>query len=86
MVIWQCNPIFAAWQLDLKNAHCLNISDVAYANAAVNIATEAIILVLPLPMLHTLRIAGKKKVALYALIGGGLLYVMLKITPLISFI
>lgn len=75
MVIWQCVPIHAIWDLHRSNARCLSVSGVAYASAAVNIATEVAILVLPLPLLQKLRISKSKKAALYAIFGAGTLYV-----------
>lgn len=75
MTIWQCVPIHAIWDLQRSNARCLSISGVAYANAAVNIATEVAILVLPLPLLQKLRVSKSKKAALYAIFGAGILYV-----------
>ena len=73
MVIWQCNPMDAIWDLQRKNAQCLSLSGVAYANAAVNIATEVVILILPLPLLLKLRVSMSSKVALFALFGCGIL-------------
>lgn len=74
MDIWQCNPIHTSWTLDFKEAYCLSLTNVAYANAAINIATEVAILVLPLPMLHTLPIQStSRKIGLYSLIGAGIL-------------
>lgn len=73
MVIWQCVPIDATWNLQRENAQCLSISGIAYANAAVNLATEVAILVLPLPLLQRLRVSISKKIALYALFGAGVL-------------
>lgn len=75
MVIWQCVPIDAIWNFQRENAQCLSISGVAYANAAVNLATEVAILVLPLPLLQRLRVSISKKIALYALFGAGVLLV-----------
>lgn len=75
MAIWQCVPIHAIWDLQRSNARCLSLSGVAYANAAVNIATEVAILVLPLPLLQRLRVSKSKKAALYAIFGAGILYV-----------
>lgn len=73
IVIWQCVPIQAIWDLKRRDARCLSISGAAYANAAVNIATEIAILILPLPLLRHLRASRSKKVALYALFGCGIL-------------
>lgn len=77
MVIWQCVPINAIWDLNRNNARCLSVPGVAYANAAVNIATEIAILVLPIPLLRRLRVSTSKKIALYALFGAGILCVPL---------
>jgi hypothetical protein len=73
MAIWQCNPIHAVWDFDIKNAHCLSISNIAYANAAINIATEIMIFILPLPVLRTLHVPKKKKMALYSIFGIGVM-------------
>lgn len=73
MVIWQCVPIDAIWDLNRNNARCLSVPNVAYANAAINIATEVAILVLPIPLLRRLRVSISKKIALYALFSAGVL-------------
>lgn len=73
MVIWQCNPMDAIWDLQRKNAYCLSLSGVAYANAAVNMATEVVVLILPIPLLLKLRVSMPSKVALFALFGCGIL-------------
>lgn len=73
MVIWQCVPIDAIWNLRRNQARCLSLPAVAYASAAVNIATEVAILVLPLPLLQRLRVSVSTKIAMYALFGVGVL-------------
>lgn len=73
MVIFQCNPVSATWNLYRKDAFCLGVSAVAYANAAVNIGTEVAILVLPLPLLSKLRVSWRTKLGLYMLFGCGIL-------------
>ncbi|KAJ5201805.1 uncharacterized protein N7498_006468 [Penicillium cinerascens] len=75
MIIWQCVPIHAIWDLHRSDARCLSVSGVAYANAAVNIATEVAILILPLPLLQRLRVSKSTKGALFAIFGTGSLYV-----------
>ncbi|THC98795.1 hypothetical protein EYZ11_001703 [Aspergillus tanneri] len=75
MAVWQCNPIHAAWDYDIKDAHCLNIPNIAYANAAVNIATEIMIFILPLPVLRTLHTPRKKKMALCSIFGIGVIVI-----------
>ena len=73
MIIWQCNPMDAIWNLQRKNASCLSLAGVAYANAGVNIATEVVALILPVPLLLKLRVSMSSKVALFALFGCGIL-------------
>ena len=73
MVIWQCNPMDAIWNLQRKNASCLSLAGVAYANAGVNIATEVVVLILPVPLLLKLRVSMSSKLALFALFGCGIL-------------
>ena len=72
MVIFQCNPVSATWNLHRKDAFCPGVSAVAYANAAVNILTEVAILVLPLLLLSKLRVSWQTKLGLYMLFGCGI--------------
>ncbi|KAE8149708.1 hypothetical protein BDV25DRAFT_140556 [Aspergillus avenaceus] len=74
MAIWQCNPISAAWDYNVDGAPCLKISAVAYANATVNITTEVLILILPLPVLRTLHVSKRKKIALFSVFSVGVMY------------
>lgn len=73
MAIWQCRPIRAIWDQNINNPHCLSISNIAYANAAVNIATEIMIFVLPLLALRKLHVPRKKKIALFCIFGVGVM-------------
>lgn len=73
MAIWQCVPIHAIWNLKREDARCLSVAGVAYASAGVNIATELAVLILPLPLLRTLRASIAQKIGLYALFGCGIL-------------
>ncbi|KAJ6036172.1 hypothetical protein N7540_000451 [Penicillium herquei] len=75
MAIWQCVPINSIWTFNRGDARCLSISGVAYASAAVNIATEVIILILPVPLLRTLRTSTTQKIALYMLFGCGIIVI-----------
>jgi hypothetical protein len=75
MDIWQCVPIHAIWDLKREDARCLSIAGVAYASAGVNIATELAVLILPLPLLRTLRASIAQKIGLYALFGCGILVI-----------
>ena len=73
----QCIPVQAVWNLNIKNAKCLNLANIAYASAAFNIATEVIILVLPMPVISSLNLGLKRKIGISALFAAGALYVSL---------
>ena len=77
MMIFQCSPVRAVFDLAIKRKKCLPLASVQLANASANILTEIAILILPLPMLRRLGVEGKKMFALYALFGAGTLYVSL---------
>ncbi|KAE8385684.1 hypothetical protein BDV23DRAFT_187984 [Aspergillus alliaceus] len=75
MAIWQCKPFRAAWDYEVDNARCLNIAAVAYANAIVNMITEVLILILPLPVLRTLRVSLRKKIAIISVFSAGVMVI-----------
>ncbi|KNG84913.1 hypothetical protein ANOM_006413 [Aspergillus nomiae NRRL 13137] len=75
MAIWQCKPFQAAWDYDIDNARCLKIAAVAYANATLNIITEVLILILPLPVLRTLHVSRRKKIALISVFSVGVIVI-----------
>ncbi|KAE8346970.1 hypothetical protein BDV24DRAFT_157965 [Aspergillus arachidicola] len=75
MVIWQCKPFRAAWDYDIDNPRCLKIATIAYANASLNIITEVSILILPLPVLRTLHVSRRKKIALISVFSVGVIVI-----------
>lgn len=75
MVIWQCKPFRAAWDYSIDNPRCLKIATIAYANASINIITEVSILILPLPVLRTLHVSRRKKIALISVFSVGVMYI-----------
>ena len=73
MAIVQCLPIKAAWDLGIKHKKCLSIEGVGISNAAVNLISEVIIILLPLSEIRSLQLPKRKKVPLYGLFGAGVL-------------
>lgn len=64
MVLVQCRPISYNW-LSWKGeggGQCVNITAVAWANAAVSIAIDLFMLAIPLSQLSQLKLHWKKKV------------------------
>ncbi|KAK0109306.1 hypothetical protein ONS96_003125 [Cadophora gregata f. sp. sojae] len=61
--IFQCTPIPRAWDKSIPGT-CIDITVNWYANAGFSIATDVIILVLPMPILHKSRLPSNQKRAL----------------------
>jgi len=69
--IFACVPIQAFWTKQ-EGAKCLNQYIMWFTNAAVNICTDFIIIVLPMPVIKNLHLARRQKLALAGIfaIGG----------------
>ena len=69
--IFQCTPINAAWDPRVKG-HCIYLSKVLITGAAFDIASDFVILLLPMPKLWHLQISRKQKIQLIGifLLGG----------------
>ncbi|KFY03335.1 hypothetical protein O988_01566 [Pseudogymnoascus sp. VKM F-3808] len=61
--VFQCTPIPRAWDKTIHGT-CISIPKNWYANAGFSIATDFIILVLPMPILYKSRLPSNQKVAL----------------------
>ncbi|KAL9117423.1 MAG: hypothetical protein Q9187_006042 [Circinaria calcarea] len=70
-VVLQCVPINAIWNKSIVG-RCINLDDVFIVCSSFNIATDVIILALPMPKLWALKILTKQKIQLTAifLLGG----------------
>ena len=72
--IFTCRPISAWWEFSLAK-NCLDFIEVSKAVAALNIATDVAIILLPLPGLKRLMLPLAQKIALMAVFALGMLYV-----------
>ncbi|KAI9681158.1 MAG: hypothetical protein M1817_002440 [Caeruleum heppii] len=64
-----CIPIRAAWDKTIPNARCLDPRTIYKGVAATSIVTDAIVLVIPLPLIWRLRIHTHQKTALSFIFG-----------------
>lgn len=63
--IWQCSPIAGAWDKSIKPMHCgVNLTVNWYANAGFAIATDLMILILPMQPIWTSKLPVNQKRAL----------------------
>lgn len=63
VTIFQCTPISKVWNKK-QPGHCIEILKFYYANAGVNIATDLMILLLPIPVIKSLNLPKREKFAL----------------------
>ena len=69
---FDCNPVQSTWN-DLIQTDCINIIRVTSAVGGLNIATDFIILVMPLPLISILQLQPKQKWGLLAVFATGIL-------------
>lgn len=62
--IFQCSPVRLAFDKSITDGHCIDNAKFWYANAAFSIATDLIILLLPMWLVHKLQIPLAQKMAL----------------------
>ena len=82
--IFQCAPIQKAFDKTMEGK-CIDNSQFWYANAGFSIATDVIILLLPMPLVYQLQVPMAQKIALMAVFGLGIFVVVtscLRITSL----
>jgi hypothetical protein len=64
VVILGCQPIQAYWDLNVQG-NCIPPIPLWYINAGGNLITDLVILIFPLPILHSLRLPMADKVSLF---------------------
>ncbi|KAK3987647.1 integral membrane protein [Cladorrhinum sp. PSN332] len=69
--IWQCSPLPRAWDKSIPGT-CISITANWYANAGFSIATDVIILALPMHPIYTSQLPKSQKVALMVVFALGL--------------
>lgn len=69
-----CVPISAFWSLDatLTKAHCLPKGPVWFTNAGIQIFTDVMILVLPMPIVSKLRLPRRQRAGIMVIFGVGI--------------
>ena len=70
-----CVPVKDFWSLDptVKKSHCLSMGAVWYTNAGLQIFTDIVILILPMPMVSNLQLPQRQKVGIMLVFGVGIL-------------
>lgn len=76
--IFSCSPFKRGWDVTITEGHCVNHAALYIATAVINMATDLILLVLPIPLARKLQMPTIQKVGLVILFGVGSAYVFFR--------
>ena len=76
LTILSCHPIEFFWNRDIKSGVCLDVNALAYANSAMSMVQDIIIIILPIPVTLKLNMDQQKKIGIALMFGLGGLYVL----------
>lgn len=72
---FQCSPVAYAWDKSIRGGHCINLGAYFRWLSFPNILTDAVILVLPLPLLWRLHTSTGQKIGVTCVFVVGSLFV-----------
>lgn len=75
VTIFNCIPVEAFWDYDIKEKKCLDINAIAYANSGSAIAQDVLLLIFPILCIWKLQMKTDRKVAVGCMFAIGTLYV-----------
>ncbi|KAI7786786.1 CFEM domain-containing protein [Diaporthe eres] len=75
LTIFQCRPVQAVYDLEIKEKQCLSITNIAISGTAFNIAAELMIFAIPIPVVSSLQMSRSKKVGIIFLFSVGLIVI-----------
>jgi hypothetical protein len=71
--IFTCTPVAKFWDPTVPG-HCFNFTALWFSNAAVNIITDLTLIILPIPVIASMRLPRKQKVGIWLILAVGSLY------------
>lgn len=74
----QCTPVAFAWDKTILGGHCIAFNTLCVSTAAISIATDVVILLLPVPMIWSLQLSKLQKLAIIGVFSLGGLSVSLR--------
>lgn len=69
--IFTCYPVQKYWDFTVTEGKCLDRNAITFVNAGVNIATDLVLLAIPIPLLKNLQIPKKQKFILVGVFACG---------------
>jgi hypothetical protein len=75
-LVFPCTPVKRTWDITIIEGSCIDRTPVYMATAVLNMITDIILLVLPIPMVVSLQMPRAQKVGLICAFGIGSAYVL----------
>lgn len=69
-----CRPLKGWWDVTIEGSSCGNINQLGLYDAIFNFLLDALVVILPMPVLWRLQMPASRKVALTGMFGIGILY------------
>lgn len=78
ILAFNCNPVRATWHVVTFEgpAKCFPATTVQFVIGGFNIATDLVILIMPIPIILQLQLDSKRKIGLLVIFSTGILYVV----------
>lgn len=76
-LIFPCNPIAKNWDITITHGTCINRAAIYIATAVVNIATDVMLLILPIPIIVHLQMPTMQKIGVVFIFTLGSMWVFL---------
>ena len=75
-LLFGCTPVQKYWKPEIPG-HCIVLNKADYAYGSMNVASDVLLFLLPLPMVWQLQLSPKEKIGLCLVFMGGIMYVTL---------
>ncbi|KAK3365498.1 hypothetical protein B0T24DRAFT_723232 [Lasiosphaeria ovina] len=82
--IFQCLPVEAAWNFNITERKCFPFTDFLFANAAVSIATDLVLVAAPLPYFWSLNLPLRQRIVICVLFGVGFIAFVVSVVRIVS--
>lgn len=76
-LLFGCTPISKYWKHD-QPGHCINLAQADYAYGSMNVVSDILMFLLPLPMVWQLRLSPKEKFGLFLVFMSGIGYAIIQ--------
>jgi len=79
--LFDCAPIEKSWNILVRHGSCLPPKGLPYASGGINVASDLVVLILPIPAVWSLNMKVERKLRVLALFSLAILYVDLGPPP-----